>query len=140
MATRLDKDLIRESTDKSDDREIIVTLSANQEIKLKLKGMKSGEVKINIKDLYNHLTGKTEEDVPETKASGKQSLSIVNDDEDEKPAKSGMLIDLNDLRSMNAISMLDVPTKSKFDGIIADLVKQRKEVLAAVKNVKSRKK
>ena len=42
MATSLDKDITREFSVKIDNREINVTLSSNQEIKLKLKGMKSG--------------------------------------------------------------------------------------------------
>ena len=46
MATKLDKDIIRESTVQIDGREIMVTVSANQEIKFKLKGMKSGELSI----------------------------------------------------------------------------------------------
>ena len=126
MATKLDKDLIRESSEIIDGREIIVTLSEDQSIKFKLKGMKSGEVSINIKELYYQLSG-LEENIEET-----TSISIVHKEEE---PKSGILIDLNDLRSMNAISMLDTPTLVKFDGLIADLIKQNKEVADAMKNV-----
>jgi hypothetical protein len=126
MATKLDKDLIRESSEIIDGREIIVTLSEDQSIKFKLKGMKSGEVSINIKELYNQLSG-YEEIIKE-----EPSISIVHKEEE---PKSGILIDLNDLRSMNAISTLDTPTLVKFDGLIADLIKQNKEVADAMKNV-----
>lgn len=143
MATKLDKDLIRESTTKSDDREIVVTLSANQDIRLKLKGMKSGEVKITIEELYAQLTGKTIlDDVDDVVISNKKSLSIISgdDDEDDKPTKGAILIDLNDLRSMNAISTLDITTLGKFDGIIAELIKQKKEIMASIKIVKEKQK
>lgn len=135
MATKLDKDLIRESTVSVEGREIVLTLSADQSIKMKLKGMKSGEVSIDIEQLYNQLTGNVSEPI---KVESKP-ISIINDDEDDeddedygkKPSKGAILIDLHDLRSMNAISTLDINTLSKFDGIIADLIKQKKEVIDA---------
>ena len=39
MATKLDKDITRESSVKIDDREINITLTDKQEIRLKLKGL-----------------------------------------------------------------------------------------------------
>lgn len=126
MATKLDKDLIRESSELIDGREIVITLSEDQSIKFKLKGMKSGEVSINIKELYHQLSGFEENIKEET------SISIVHKEEE---PKSGVLIDLNDLRSMNAISTLDIPTLVKFDGLIADLLKQNKDVADAIKTV-----
>lgn len=115
MATKLDKDIIRESTIKINDREIIITLTETQEISMKLKGMKSGIVNINILDLYNQLNGDEE---PKNGKTGsitiKKSDSINN--------KNNPSILLNDLRSMNMISNLDYNTKAKFDGIINDLL------------------
>lgn len=138
MATPLDKDLIRESTIKFDNREIMVTLAADQSIKFKLKGMKSGEVTIDIESLYKQLIGHEELEIVNDK---KAALVISHEEsDDDVSSKSGILIDLNDLRSANAISMLDVPTLAKFDGIIADLLKHQKEINASVKNVRSTKK
>lgn len=57
MATVLDKDLTRETTVKVDEREIQITLTENQTISMKLKGMKSGSVEIPIGDLYKQLKG-----------------------------------------------------------------------------------
>lgn len=117
MATTLNKDVIRESTIKIGDREINITLTSKQEIKMKLKGMKSGEVSISIKELYNQLTGGTEsEDEPEEKKGAK---SIIKS---EKISKKNPMLSLYDLRSQNAISVMDIPTKSKFDGIIKNLI------------------
>ena len=52
MATKLDKTLTRESTEEYDERNIMVTMEADQKISMKLKGMKSGTVSIGIFDLY----------------------------------------------------------------------------------------
>lgn len=127
MATKLDKELIRESSVQFDNREIIMTLSTDQEIKFKLKGMKSGEVKISIETLYKQLIGfKEVSDVEETEIEPKvnKSLSIVNE---EKVDKKRLLIDLDDLRSLSAVTAMDLQTKVKFDGILADLIENEKE-------------
>tara|TARA_R110000868_G_scaffold203969_4_gene451923 strand:+ start:4342 stop:4731 length:390 start_codon:yes stop_codon:yes gene_type:complete len=125
MATPLTKDLLRESTAKFDNRNICVTLSEDQKIKMKLKGMKSGEVSIGIRELYLQLCGCEDEEgsalVKESKSkpvsySRKESLKYVQPDP--KVAKTI----LNDLRSQNAISNLDVATLAKFDGIIVSLL------------------
>lgn len=106
MATKLEKDVTRESTIKSKDREIMVTLSANQKITLKLKGMKSGEQSIGIDELYSHLTGGESEitDKPTKKA---------------KPiSKKNPMISLHDLRAHSAIANMDYESKSKFDQLL----------------------
>lgn len=122
MATSLDKDVVRETTVMVDGREVVITLSTNQDIRLKLKGMKSGEVKIPINDLYDQLTGKiTEEEKPVQTA---KSLSVVRE---EKSTSDNPMISLYDLRSLSAVSGLDTPTIVKFDGIISDLIKNEKE-------------
>lgn len=116
MATKLDKDIIRESTIIINDREIIVTLTSNQEISLKLKGMKSGEVKIPILQLFKQLTGDvSEEDKPKKKP-------VSYEHEDKKGSKKNPMISLYDLRSQSAIASLDYPTRAKFDGIIKNLI------------------
>tara|TARA_R110000772_G_scaffold193804_1_gene304684 strand:- start:69 stop:434 length:366 start_codon:yes stop_codon:yes gene_type:complete len=116
MATPLNKDIVRESSVKIDDREINITLTSDQEIKMKLKGMKSGEVAIPIRDVYNQLTGRTDEDNDKPK---KGSTSISREP---KTTKGNPTISLYDLRSHNAISTLDIPTLAKFDQIIKSLI------------------
>jgi hypothetical protein len=72
MATVLEKKVVRESKAQRDDRNIVISLTEDQEISLKLKGLKSGEVTISINDLYNYLSGdgdekESEEKEPEVK-------------------------------------------------------------------------
>lgn len=112
MATKLDKDVIRESSIKFDDRELIITLTDTQEISLKLKGMKSGEVKISLKDLYNQLTG----------GISNKKMVVINNEQSKKVSKNNPMISLHDIRSYNAISTLDYPTKAKFDSILKNLI------------------
>ena len=83
MATKLEKSIVRESIEKVDDREIMVTLTDTQNICLKLKGMKSGSVAISIADLYKQLTGKEVEELEEeepapTDLKVKPTKSFVN--------------------------------------------------------------
>lgn len=115
MATKLDKDLTRESTIKIEDREIQITLTETQEISMKLKGMKSGTVKISISDLYNQLNGNEE---PKNLKTG--SITIRKTENVNKG--NNPMILLNDLRSMNMISNMDYATKTKFDAIINELI------------------
>lgn len=108
MATKLEKDISRESLTTINDKEIIVTLTSDQKITMKLKGKRSGEVSISIEDLYNQLTGKV-----------KQNLV-------EKPTKNNPMILLNDLRSQNAISGGDYKQIAHFDTIIKNLMDNMK--------------
>lgn len=117
MATKLDKDLTRESTVKVNEREIIITLTETQEISMKLKGMKSGAVSIPIIDLYNQLAGGIEPEIKNTKTG---SITIRKSDSVKSGNNPSIL--LNDLRSHNMISSLDYATKSKFDAIINELI------------------
>jgi hypothetical protein len=56
MATVLSKDLVRETTEKRKDKEIVVTLTKDQEINLKLKGVRGSKgVNINIGELWDYL-------------------------------------------------------------------------------------
>lgn len=119
MATKLEKDIVRESTIKIDDREILVTLTTNQEISMKLKGMRSGDVSINIGELYNQLTGNESKEPKE-----KKIISIKSGDE--KPTKKNPMILLTDLRSHNAISGADYQMIVHFDQIIKNLIENNK--------------
>lgn len=118
MATELKKKLVRESTDKINDKPIIVTLTEDQEIELKLKGTRGNGETIYIKDLYAQLYGLSLSD--KEKPEGPLAIETGSD----KPRKRGdrKMISLYDLRSHNAISTLDLPTLAKFDQIIKSVI------------------
>lgn len=121
MATKLDKDLIRESKIKINDKEVLVTISSTQDILLKLKGSRGKGVSISILDLWYQLSGNENSYTPKNGRAG--SISIVKT----KPLnQDNKMISLYDLRSANAISLLDIQTKSKFDGIIKDMIENLK--------------
>lgn len=127
MATKLTKSLIRESLDKFDDREIMVNLTEDQNIELKLKGMKSGMLKIGILELYKQLKGV---DVLVGSNDPEPGPISIDTTSSKKSGKSGKMVNLKeflqDLRSHNAISMLDVQTMTKFDGIIKEVIDKHK--------------
>lgn len=120
MATTLTKDVTRESTVQFDGREIMVTLTENQKVKLKLKGMKSGAVSIDILKLYKQLKG-IEGTIPEKK-DGPVSVTRTTKNEE----KDDDLISLNDLRSHNAVANASVELVSHLDGIIKSVIDSNK--------------
>lgn len=115
MATKLDKDITRETKVKFDDREIMVTLTEDQKISFKLKGMRSGKLDISIEELYHMLNGSE----PNEEKPKKGSISVQSKP---KKGKNNPMISLHDLRTYNAISALDYPTIVKFEGIIKNLM------------------
>jgi len=122
MATKLEKDITRESTVKDDGKEIMVTLTSDQKITMKLKGKRSGAVSIDIEELYAQLTGKSlKKDVNKSKVP----TSITS--EGKKPTKKSPMILLSDLRSMNAISGGDYIQVAHFDGVIKNLIENMKK-------------
>jgi hypothetical protein len=125
MATKLDKDVVRESTVVVDGREIVVTLSAEQKITMKLKGMKSGEVSINILELFSKLSGNLTENSENSAKNGKSV--VISNDKPTKGNKNNPMISLHELRTYNAISGLDYPTLVKFEGIIKNLMDNYQE-------------
>lgn len=110
MATKLEKDITRESLVIVDDKEIVVTLTADQKISMKLKGKRTGGVSTTIEDLYNQLSGDN---------SSKNELTV-------KPTKKNPMILLSDLRSQNAISGGDYKHTAYFDGVIKNLIDNMK--------------
>jgi len=116
MATKLEKDISRESTVKVDDREIMLTLTKDQKISMKLKGKRTGAVSMGIDELYGQLTGK-----PITNPST-DNKPITITQSNTKPTKNNPMILLNDLRSQNAITSMDYEFKAKFDTIIKSLI------------------
>jgi len=116
MATILNKNLIRESTERVNNKEIIIILTSEQEIELKLKGKRGSGETIYIKDLYNQLYKIKGCDKKEPEGP----LTITQN----KPKKRGdnKMVSLYDLRTHNAISTLDLATKAKFDQIIKSVI------------------
>lgn len=117
MATKLEKDITRESTVMDGDKEIMVTLTADQKISMKLKGKRTGAVEIGIDQLYAQLTGK---DMGTDEPKEQKSISIKQSEE--KPTKKNPMILLSDLRSMNAISGGDYKQIAHFDNLIKNLM------------------
>ena len=114
MATILDKDITRESTVKIAGREIQVTLTADQQITLKLKGMKSGILSIGIEDLYNQLSG-VDNTPNEVEVEVKQKS---------KKVKSGdePMISLHRLRSLSLVTKMDFTVKLELEKVICELI------------------
>jgi hypothetical protein len=119
MATQLTKNLVRESLVKFNDREIIVTLTEDQKISMKEKGLKKGEVSIDILELYKDLKGVKSEDKPDGPVSIKSSPKKTE-------GKTKLKEILNEIRSQNAISTASVEIISQFDGIMSAMLKNGK--------------
>jgi len=125
MATILDKDITRESKVLVDGREIQITLTENQTVSMKLKGMKSGIREIGIEELYNHIGGvKPQEKVdvkvePEVDMRGRVDLSDYK-------GESKYLISLHDLRHAMMVKSMDLSIKLAFESFLVELIKERK--------------
>ena len=124
MATKLEKAVTRESSTEIDGRNIMVTLTPDQKIQFKLKGLKSGVVSIDIEKLYCQLTDCDVESEEKIKDKSKGISIVIN--QPKSGTKDNPMISLYDLRSKNAISGLDYQTLSKFDGIIKGLIDEMK--------------
>jgi hypothetical protein len=119
MATILDKDLTRESKVRFDNREIVITLTDTQTINLKLKGMKSGEVSIDIETLYKQLVN-TGEGVEDKGPLVVKRTKEKNDDD--------IMVSLSDIRGAFNIKKVDVATTVLFDTFFSDYIKVQKEL------------
>lgn len=114
MATSLDKEVTRETNVLIGDREIQITLTPDQKIFLKLKGLKSGGFDIGIKELYEKLSGEVIK---------KPNEPIVIKNSETKSKNKKVMIDLNDLRSLSNTRGFDYETVVKFDKLISDVLK-----------------
>ena len=119
MATKLEKNLTREASVKADDREILITITADQKVSMKLKGLRTGEVSISIEDLWHQLNGTNLE---EKESTSKKSGGVSITHKAPKVSKNNPMISLHDIRTYNAISGLDCPTLVKFEGILKNLI------------------
>lgn len=116
MATILDKDILRESTVQIDGREIQVTLTADQQISFKLKGMKSGVLSISIEALYNQLAG-----------LGEAAETVEAPKEKYKPKKKfdgEPTISLYALRSNVLVTKMEWASKMELEKVVCELIKQ----------------
>ena len=116
MATELNKNLLRQSTDEIDGKAIMVTLTSEQEIELKLKGQRSKGETISIKKLYEQLY-----DINISDKKSKDGPLTITTNKTKKRGDNKM-ISLYDLRTHNAISTLDISDISKFDQIIKNVM------------------
>lgn len=112
MATILDKDIVRDTTVKIDDKVLQITLTDKQEISFNVKGSKS-TVKITIDELYKQLTGESE--------------VIKQISEPVKEKSTYPMMSIIDFRALNAISTVDLKTKIHIDSILALLVDRNKK-------------
>jgi hypothetical protein len=118
--TILNGDLSRESTVKYDDREIQVTLTADQTIQFKLKGMKSGLLSIGIEELYKQLRGEdTKNDEHSVKPTGPISIKKKAASNDEGP-----MISLNSLRTHMLVTDMPRETKFTLESVLCEMLKQ----------------
>jgi hypothetical protein len=117
MATILDKDLVRESTVKYDKREIIVTLTEDQKISFKLKGMKSGEVSISIEKLYKQLIG-----IEDKGLAGGVKEKVV--EKKFKKSDEHPMIDLYSLRTSALVTKMEYSAKVELEKVICELINQ----------------
>lgn len=114
MATILDKDITRESTVKIAGREVQVTLTADQQIAFKLKGMKSGMLTIGIEALYQQLSGvdvEVKDEPKEVKEKPKKTKPI------DEP-----MISLYRLRSLSLVTKMDLSAKLELERVICELI------------------
>lgn len=114
MSTILDKDLVRIATVKRDDREIIVTLTADQKISLKLKGMKSGMLNMDIGELWDTLNGSTPKPIPLIKVTQRVAKVLADNP----------TISLNELRTEVLITHMDLPVKYQLEKALCELLKR----------------
>ena len=101
------------------DRNIMVTISAEQKIKMKLKSMKSGEVEISIEELYSLMTNNTNkiENTEKKPIVKEKGIAIINDKD---------LISIHDFRSQYLISTdFDLTTKVKLEAITTKLINNK---------------
>jgi hypothetical protein len=100
--TKLEKDLTRESLKSVNDKPIIVTLTKEQEIALKLKGRGSETYKVSIGDLYKTLSG----------SESNSDVMVVD---------RGMIKALDELSTHSLIAEADYKVKVEIQRIIKEI-------------------
>lgn len=130
MATKLEKPIVRESTDSVDNRNIMVCFQSDQTIRLKLKGLKSGVLSIGIKELYDYLINKDSADVipstPKTNQPIKEG-SIESSQEPKVYDEDEPVVNLNDFRSAYMVEVIPYEIRSKLESITTRLLEPYKK-------------
>ncbi len=121
MATILDKDITRESTVTFADRLVLVTLTADQQISFKLKGMKSGTLSISIDEIYKQLAGVADADT--SIKVEKQKPLVIQHRVRGGEYDGGPMVPLNKLRSMVLTTKMDLPVKLELEAVICDMLR-----------------
>lgn len=121
MASKLNNPVTRETEFKVDNRNIIVTLNKDNTVTLKQKGLRgnNGKKDFSLNEIWymyedNNIV-KTD-DIGKTNKETKGKVKIIKQDKDEP------LVNLNWLRSQNAISALSLDDIVKFDMLIKTLI------------------
>jgi hypothetical protein len=120
MATKLEKDITRESTVKVEDRELLVTLTADQKVSMKPKGLGvANTLDIGIEELYKSLTPvDNEEEAPKARGINKS----YSDD---------LMISIGELRAQMMVADISYEDKVMFSNFVRDVitsVKRRQEM------------
>jgi hypothetical protein len=127
MATVLDKDIIRETTVKFDDREVQITLTDKQTIYMKLKGMKSGGLEISISDLYRQLKGEPVEEKVEVEEEEEKEEPVNGLDLSDYKGDKRYLISLHDIRHAFNVTPFELGVKTRVDEFLVNLINERKK-------------
>jgi hypothetical protein len=107
MATKLEKDVTRESSVKAGDRELLVTMTADQKITLKPKGLGNDKtLEITIDELYDNLNG-----------------SALGNNKNSQRYPDDLLIPVHELRTYVVTGAgLTYEDMVKFSGIVKDVI------------------
>ena len=115
MATKLDKDVTRESSVKANDRELLVTLTADQKISMKPKGLGNAQsVSIGIEDVFK-LMKPSDEEIPSGVTNSK------------KPYSDDLMISIGDLRSAFMVADISYETKVLFSKFVREVIYKHKK-------------
>ena len=121
MATKLDKTVIRETEIIIENRNLVISLTDDQKISFKLKGMKTKSCEATIEDIFNGLMGEKPEVKPRINPEGPLVIK-VEEAKQEKAPKGSNYINVQDFRSKVLISSdLSYDIKVKLEGILKDL-------------------
>lgn len=123
---KLERKLVRETETVINDKPLIVTLSPDNHLELKLKGDKKPLTKISFDDLYDKLVGSPVEVItPEIKQSA-GPLKIRNVDKTKNNDDDVPKISLYEFRSKYLVSG-DIPLniKVKLESITVGLIKEK---------------
>ena len=115
MATKLEKDVTRESTVTVDERELLVTLTADQKISMKPKGLGNGNiVSIGIEDIFKLMKPSEGDEVNEF-TNTKKSYS---DD---------LMISIGELRDQFMIADMSYENKLLFSTFVRNVIFKHKK-------------